>query len=271
MERPRAFDHAMQTAQTTQPVRQTRRAAGAAIPGLPWKIWTGVWMVLGILAAFLWVGPVLDNAGRPMFTMGGHGAKAFFFHMPNAWLATLTYVLGAWYAVRYLRSPRWTGDLRANDDDLKSAVSMELGLLFAFLATVTGSIFAKNEWGAYWVWTDPRMVSILVIMLIYAAYLVLRGAIEEPEKRARLSAAYALVAVIPGLFLIWVLPRIVPTLHGSANEAVVGGGLGGNVRIVLYTLVMPAFIGLFVWLFQLRLRLMRLEARAHDPRPLLDS
>jgi heme exporter protein C len=251
----------MQTVETTQPVHESARTSAAAIPGLPWKVWTGVWMAFGILAAFLWVGPVLSADGLPMFSMKGHGAKAFFFHMPNAWLATITYITGAWYAVRYLRSPRWTGDLPANEDDLKSAVSMELGLLFSFLAAVTGSLFAKNEWHAYWVWTDPRMVSILVIMLIFAAYLVLRGAIEEPEKRARLTAAYALVAVVPGLFLIWVLPRIVDTLHSGPNNAVVGGGLGGNVRIVLYSLVMPAFIGLFLWLFQLRLRLMRLESR----------
>lgn len=254
----------MDTTQTTQAAPHIRPAA-AAVPGLWWKIWTGVWMSVGILAAFLAVGPVLDNAGRPMFTMGGHGAKAFFFHMPNAWLATIAYITGAWYAVRFLRTPRTVGLEAANEDDMKSAVSMELGLLFSFLAAVTGSLFAKNEWHAYWVWTDPRMVSILVIMLIFAAYLVLRGAIEEPEKRARLSAAYALIAVIPGLFLIWVLPRIVQTLHEGPNNAIVGGGMGGNVRIVLYTFIMPAFIALFVWLFQVRLRLMRLEARALNP------
>ena len=251
----------MQTTESTQSAPRSRARVAVAIPGLPWKIWTGVWMAIGILAAFLWVGPVLSDSGLPMFSMHGHGAKAFFFHMPNAWLATITYITGAWYAVRYLRTPRTVGMDVANEDDMKSAVSMELGLLFSFLAAVTGSLFAKNEWHAYWVWTDPRMVSILVIMLIFAAYLVLRGAIEEPEKRARLTAAYALVAAVPGLFLIWVLPRIVPTLHEGPNNAVVGGGLGGNIRIVLYSFVMPAFIGLFVWLFQLRLRLMRLESR----------
>src|SRR3954469_1776245 len=139
----------MQTVDTTQLTHETEHTSAVAIPGLPWKIWTGVWMAFGILAAFLWVGPVLNNAGLPMFTMGGHGAKAFFFHMPNAWLATITYVTAAWYAIRYLRAPRGTGEI--NEYDLKSAVSMELGLLFSFLATVTGSIFAKNEWHAYWI------------------------------------------------------------------------------------------------------------------------
>lgn len=238
---------------TTPLPAKTRTAATVAIPGLWWKLLTGLWMSAGILGAFLLVGPVLNDQGQPLFTMGGHGAKAFFFHMPNAWIATLTYVFAAVYAFNYLRKK----DFR---DDLRCAAMMELGLLFSFLATVTGSIFAHNEWGSYWNW-DPRETSIIVIMLLYAAYLVLRGALTEPEKRARLSSVYALVALVPGLFLIWVLPRIVETLHGEANKGVVGGGIGGQARIVFYSMVMPAFLALFAWLYQLRFRVLKLEAR----------
>ena len=232
---------------------EAARPSSRAIPGLWWKLLTGVWMSAGILGAFLLVGPVLNDKGEALFSMGGHGAKVFFFHMPNAWLATLTYLLAAWHAVRYLRGGSMDADRKCN-------ASMELGLLFSILATVTGSIFAQNEWGKYWNW-DPRETSIIVIMLIYAAYLVLRGAIVEPVQKARLSSVYALIALVPGLFLIWVLPRIVPTLHSEANKAVVGGGIGGQARIVFYTMIMPAFLALFVWLFQLRVRVLRLEAR----------
>jgi len=145
-------------------------------------------------------------------------------------------------------------------DDYKCAASMELGLLFSLLTTVTGSIFSQMQWGLYWSW-DPRQTSILVICLLFAAYVVLRGAVEDPEKRARLASAYALVAIVPGLFLIWVLPRIVETLHSGPNTAVVGNNLGGNYRLVMYTLALPAFIGLFVWLFQLRVRLFKIEEK----------
>jgi heme exporter protein C len=247
-------------ATTASATPRAKIAIGTRIPGFWWKLTTGLWMGLLIVAAFGYVGPVLDG-GRPMFTIGGHGAKAIFFHVPCAWLACLAYIVAAWYAGHYLRTLRQRGPIKSREDDFKCTAAMELGLLFAVLATITGSIFSHNEWGAYWSW-DPRQTSILVVLLIFAAYLVLRGAIENPEARARLSSVYALVALVPGLFLIWVLPRIVPTLHEGPNRAVIGGGLGGSYRLVLYGLALPAFLALFIWLFQLRLRAMKVEARA---------
>lgn len=245
----------MATAPITSRAETTARPA---IRGLWWKLATGLWMSLTVLGAFLYVGPVLDAQGRPFFTMAGHGAKIIFFHVPCAWLACIAYIVAAWYAGRFLW---WAGSraIRAQDD-FKCAASMELGLLFAVLATVTGSIFSHNEWGAYWSW-DPRQTSILIVLLIFAAYLVLRGAIEDPEKRARLSSVYALLALVPGLFLIFVLPRIVQTLHEGPNQVVIGGMIGGNYRVVLYGLALPAFLALFTWLFQLRLRVMKIESR----------
>lgn len=243
----------MESATTTG----TRARSAVGLPGLWWKLLCGLWTAGAILGAFLMVGPAVNRDGTPIFTMGGHGAKIIFFHVPCAWLATLAYIVGAIYAIKHLRAAR--GRV-AMDSDLKCAAAMELGFLFAVLATVTGSIFSHNEWGAYWSW-DPRQTSILVILLIFAAYIVLRGAIAEPEMRARLSSAYALVAVVPGLFLIWVLPRIVETLHSGPNKAVVGGGLSGNYRLVLYGLALPAFLMLFTWMFQLRVRALKLLER----------
>ncbi|MCC6728081.1 MAG: cytochrome c biogenesis protein CcsA [Chthonomonadales bacterium] len=230
--------------------------------GLWWKAATALWMCAAIAAAFVYVGPVQTASGQPVFTMGGHGAKLIFFHVPCAWMACVAYVAAAWYAARYLARCRRPLPAGPPEDDLKSAAAMELGLLFAVLATVTGSIFSHNEWGMYWSW-DPRQTSIVVVMLLFAGYLVLRGALDDPGVRARLSAAYAVVAVVPALFLIWVLPRIVETLHGFANEAVFVG-LGASFRLVLYGLALPAFIGLFTWMFQLRLRAMKLEWRRDE-------
>jgi heme exporter protein C len=221
-----------------------------------WKAGTGLWMSLAILATFVYVGPA------PLFLFPD-GARSIIFHVPCAWLATLCYVVGAWYAVSYL-ARKTTDAVTAYSSDRKSAAAMELGLVFSILTTLTGSLFSKMEWGAYWVW-DPRQTSILVICLLFAAYVVLRGALTDPEVRGRLCAVYALVALVPGLFLIWVLPRIVSfTLHVDANKAIVGGGLGGHYRPVLYGLALPAFIGLFVWIFQLRVRMMKLEAAAEE-------
>lgn len=223
------------------------------VRGLWWKTLTGLWMAAAILAAFLGVGP------DPKFNLGGHGAKIIFFHVPCAWLATMAYLVAASYAVACLVKFSKAGPRAAEPADRMTCAAMELGLLFSVLATVTGSIFSRNEWGMAWSW-DPRQTSIVVIMLVFAAYIVLRGAIVDPDARSRLTAAYALVAAVPGLFLIWVLPRITETLHEGANQAVVRGGLSGGFRIVLLGFALPAFLGLFVWLLQLRGRALRVEA-----------
>jgi heme exporter protein C len=255
-------------------------AASAVVPGAWWKAITGLWMTAAILAGFLWVG------AAPGFTMHGHGAKVIFFHVPCAWLASLAYVVAAAYAAGYLLAWRaraggppspplgyllvWWARGSSPPSPLESAVSrairgasawerrdrkcqtaMELGFLYAILTTVTGSIFSRNEWGSYWSW-DPRQTSILILLLVFAAYLVLRGAVDDPDLRARLSSAYALISVVPGLFLLWVLPRIVETLH--PNQAAVGGGLTGHFRAGMYGLAVPAFLLLFTWLFLVRLR-----------------
>jgi heme exporter protein C len=235
-------------------------ARSEAIPGLWWKVLTGILMTATIVVGFAFVGPMLSAEGKPFFTAAGHGAKAIFFHVPCAWIASLAYVLGAIYAIRYLLA-RAKSQGSALDLDLKCAATMELGLVFSILATVTGSLFARNEWGQYWSW-DPRQTSILIIMLLFAAYVVLRGAIEDPEKRGRLGAVYTLVAVVPGIFLIWVLPRIVETLHSGPNEVLVRNQISGNYRLVMYGMALPAFLMLFGWLSQLRVRVMRLEAES---------
>jgi len=217
-----------------------------------WKGATGVLLAAATWAAMAYVRPA-EGFLYP------DGARIIIMHVPCAWIACLAYVVAAWNAAAVLRastavSAKW----RAGDS--RCAAAMEIGLLFSALTTITGSIFSRLQWGAFWSW-DPRQTSILVIMLLFAAYLVLRSAVTDASVRARLSSAYAIVAVVPGLFLIWVLPRVVSTLHGGANQAVIGGGLDPQYRLVLYGLALPGFVGLFAWLMQLRTRVAELERR----------
>jgi heme exporter protein C len=224
-----------------------------SVPGLWWKLLTGAAMSATVVAAML-------APPARAFSIGGHGAKIIFFHVPCAWLTILSLVVGIWYAVRAWRGIR-LGPGRYERDDAKCAAAMEIGLVFAALATITGSIFSHNEWSMYWSW-DPRQTSILIVMLLFAAYAVLRSAVEDAETRAALSSAYAAISAVPGLFLLIVLPRIVQTLHGGANQAVVQGGLSPHYRMVLLGMAMPAFTLLYVWLFQLRVRVSAAVASA---------
>src|SRR5207302_10345730 len=105
-------------------IRNPQSAIRNPIRGLWWKLLTGLWMCGAILGAFLLVGPARG------FTMGGHGAKVIFFHVPCAWLASLAYMVGARYAIATLRHQARADWAQSLDRDMKCAAGMELGLLF---------------------------------------------------------------------------------------------------------------------------------------------
>jgi len=137
----------------------------------------------------------------------GNLVRIAFFHIPVAWVSVLAFLVSAFYAGRYLRRP----ELRS---DAVSAQSARLGFAFVLLATLSGAFFSKLTWGAYWNW-DPRQTTIFVLLLIYAAYLMLRAVILEPRRRARVAAVYALFSFLTVPFLVFIIPRFYFSLHPS--------------------------------------------------------
>lgn len=137
------------------------------------------------------------------------------FHVPCAWVAVLAYLFAMFYSIKYLKTKNPENDFFASN-------SAYLGTVFAILATVTGMIWAKFNWGTFWNW-DPRQTTIFVLLLIYFAYFALRQSIENPELRSRLSAVYAIFAFASVPFLVFILPRILEGNHpGSANSGNAG-------------------------------------------------
>jgi heme exporter protein C len=208
------------------------------------QIITGIWVAGVTVAAFLWLPPA-EGFRSP------ETARIVVFHVPCALLTFVAFLVNAVYSWKYLRSRDPLTDSKAN-------AAAELGMLFAVLATVTGSLFAMEQWGSAWNW-DPRETSIVMLMLVYAAYFVLRGAVEEKSKRARLSAAYALLAFPAMVFLIWILPRVVESLHPT-NTLFSRSGLDPKYRITLWSFF-AGLMAIFVWMFRLRLRVELAEAR----------
>ncbi len=148
-----------------------------------------------------------------------------------------------------------------------SAAAAALGTVYAVLATVTGAVWAKFTWGTFWNW-DPRQTSIFLLLLIYAAYFLLRNAIDDPQRRARLSAAYSIVAFATVPFLIFVLPRLLPGLHpGSADDTNAGPLLSPKsdainpTKQVVYGVSLFAFTLVFFWLMNLHVRATRAARR----------
>ncbi|SMC93329.1 cytochrome c biogenesis protein [Sporomusa malonica] len=155
-----------------------------------------VW-IAGVMFAVFYLVPPAEGLG--------YLVRIAFFHIPVAWVSVLAFLVSAAAAGQYLRT-------RQRKYDCVSACSARLGLGFCLLATVSGAVFAKLTWGAYWNW-DPRQTTVFILLLIYGAYLALRTAIEEEERRAVVSAVYALLSFLTVPFLMFIIPRMYFSLH----------------------------------------------------------
>jgi heme exporter protein C len=178
-------------------------------------------------------------------------ARIIFFHVPTAWLSVLAFLSSMVYGIRYLRK-------RHPDDDIRSASAAGLGFMFCLLATVTGAIWAKFSWGTYWNW-DPRQTSIFILLLIYGAYFALRSAVEGEEKRATLSAAYAVIAAVTMPFFMFIMPRILASLHPEPILNVQGQVHMNPTMLAVFLASLAGFTGLYFWMWNLHVRTQRLR------------
>lgn len=195
-------------------------------------------MTAVILASFLYM-PSTQGLGET--------GRIIVYHVPVAWIAVLAYLMAMVNAIGYLRK----GDIRL---DRQAQVNAELGTVFCILATVTGAIWSKGAWGWFWNW-DPRQTSIFVLLLIYAAYFVLRGAIADSDRRARLSAVYAILAFLTVPFLVFMAPRIYGSLH---PDPIINPDRQLHMDVKMFQVFMASllgFTGLYAWMYKLQTRL----------------
>jgi heme exporter protein C len=203
-----------------------------------------VWIAACIVLAFVWAPlvPVLEDTTRVLY-----------FHIPSAWVTVLALGWSMVASVIYLFTRKMSFDDHAS-------TAAELGLLFCICATVSGAVWAKAMWGAYWNW-DPRETSIFFLLLIYVAYLALRSSIDDPVRRARLSAIYSVIAFVAVPFLTFVVPRMYFSLHPDPLINTRGKvDMDPRIRIIFYGMLL-GFTALFFWLLRLRVRLLRIERR----------
>jgi heme exporter protein C len=143
--------------------------------------------------------------------------KIFYLHVPLATCALAGFILAAIHAVRHLRS----GD---PVHDARSYVSIHLSVIFGVGVLLTGSIWARAQWGKWWVWDEPTLVSFLIVFLLYATYYPLRYAIEDRERQARYASVFAITA---GAFvpLNFIAVRLAETLVHPRVFATADGGM----------------------------------------------
>jgi len=192
-------------------------------------------------------------------------ARNLYFHVPAAWVSTLAWFVAAFFGLRYLRK-------RQPEDDVRAAGTAAAGLVFCILATVTGSFWARLQWGEFWSF-DPRQVSIFATLLIFGAYFALRSALSEDELRRRISSVYLILLALPVLYFVFVYPRTEAGLHpGSMGSGSTGPVLSPDddslnpVKQVLFGLSMFSITLLFFWTVNVSVRLgianLRLDRQA---------
>jgi heme exporter protein C len=200
-------------------------------------------IVVHLFVSFAWSKPDSEQ---------GDLVRIMYVHVPSAWLAYLAFGLTAIGGAMYLwkRSVWW---------DLVAAASAEIGVLFCALALVTGSIWGRPTWGTYWEWTDVRIVTTLVLLLLYVGYLAVRRIPADPVQRGRRSAVVGIIAAlnipIVRFSVDWWADR---TLHQKATVAVGGTQLDGPMLFSLF-FGLVLFSVVFAWMLLHRFRIAWLE------------
>ena len=215
------------------------------------------WKLLGILILlYVIAGGLLFEV--PRMPVIRETVRNIYFHVGMWFSMMFILFVSLLYSLRYLRFFR-------PEDDLKAVTAVNTGLVFGLLGLVTGMVWAHNTWGSFWV-NDPKLNGAAVGIITYLAYLVLRGSVEEPEKKARLSAVYNIFAFVLFFVFIMILPRlsqgsIHPGIEG--NPALSTGDLDPRMRKVFF----PAIAGwmLFAyWLFRVCFRIGRLKMKLEE-------
>lgn len=205
-----------------------------------WKILASVLLLYSVVAGLLLEVPQLPILHETI--------RNLYFHVPMWFTMIVLYLVSVIYSIKYLSS---------NDEkhDLMAVEMVNAGIIFGFLGLGTGMIWANFTWGAPWP-NDPKLNSAAISTLMYLAYIVLRGSLDEEQKRARISAVYNIFAFPVMIVLLFILPRMTDSLHpgNGGNPGFNSYDLDSRMRLVFY----PAVIGwilIGVWIATLRYRL----------------
>ena len=146
---------------------------------LPW--------IAGAACVLLAVGLYMSFAA-PLDYQQGHAAKIMFVHVPAAWLSMFGYALVALssFGLLVFRHPL---------ADVSAKAAAPIGATFTALCLLTGMLWGKPMWGAFWVW-DPRLTSVLILFLLYLGLIGLRSSIEDEALAAKLTAVLSLVGIV---------------------------------------------------------------------------
>lgn len=175
--------------------------------------------IASVIAMAVAIGAIFFYA--PIEVTMGNVQRLFYFHVGSAWVGALAFFAALAGGALYLRTSdrKW---------DSLALASVEVGLVFLSMAIVGGSFWGKPAWNTWWIWS-PRLTLVTVAWLVYAAYFMLRGAVDDPHKRARYAAVYAIISFVV-IILTYISIRIFRDIHpvvfGGTTEAAAGAAEG---------------------------------------------
>ena len=209
------------------------------------------WLSLVLIAYTIIAGFLFDV---PRLAILHETIRNLYFHVTMWFTMIIILLVSLAYGIRYLRS-------RKVEDDIVAEECAKTGVVFGILGLITGSLWAKFTWGAWWV-NDVKLNGAAATLLVYFAYLLLRSSLDDTEKRARISAVYSIFAYSLMIVFVFVYPRLnnVDSLHpgNGGNAGFINYDLDKTMRLVFY----PAILGwtlLALWLADIRARIHRLK------------
>ncbi len=215
---------------------------------LPRLVYSNWWKISGVILVFYAVigGMLLPVPARDILN---ETIRNLYYHV-TMWFAMIFLL-----AVSLIFSIRYLLDFKLKNDSV-AVEAAKTGMLFALLGLLTGMLWAKFTWGAFWT-NDPKLNGVAVSLLVYAAYFLLRNAIDDEQKRARFSAVYNVFAFVMMNVFILIMPRLTASLHpgNGGNPAFKAYDLDNQMRMVFYPSVIGwILIGTWILTIQLRKR-----------------
>jgi heme exporter protein C len=218
--------------------------------------------ILDIVSVILFLAAVyVALVFAPLEAVMGWVQKVFYFHVATAWVGMMGFMVAGVAGAIYL----WKKDLKW---DIVEVAAVEISLIFFGLTIVLGSIWARPIWNTWWTW-DPRLTTAAITMLIYAAYMMLRQGIEDPERRARFGAVYTILGFV-AVPITFISIRLLRTIHPVVIGADAGSGEGsfamtGDMQIAFFFSLL-VFTVLFIDFMWHRIRMGRLSAKVEQLR-----
>jgi heme exporter protein C len=214
------------------------------------KTWLKVTAV--ILLTYTIIGGLLFDV--PRLNIVNETIRALYFHVPMWFGMVVLFCVSTVYAIQYLRNP-------SIQKDIQSVEFANTGLMLGLLGIFTGMVWANYTWGSPW-HGDPKQNGAAISLLVYLAYFVLRGSIENEEQKARLSAVYNIFAFAAMIPLIFIIPRMTSSMHpgSGGNPGFNMYDLDSKMRMVFYPAV-TGWILLGIWIATLRVRIRNIDEK----------